>query len=88
MKRRKTTEKPEEIPRVVNACQLICNNIEIRNNEPTDEECKHNRAKCFNSVNHFIFPSFLLIYILYTIFISMSNIIYLFFKKYFRRIYV
>lgn len=75
MKRRKITEKPEEIPRVVNACQLICNNIEIRNNEPTDDECKHNRAKCFNSINHFIFPSFLLIYILYTIFISMSNII-------------
>ena len=66
MKRRKITEKPEEIPRVVNARQLICNNIEIRNNEPTDDECKHNRAKCFNSVNHFIF-SFLSfdIYIIY-----------------------
>ena len=66
MKRRKITEKPEEIPRVVNARQLICNNIEIRNNEPADDECKHNRAKCFNSVNHFIF-SFLSfdIYIIY-----------------------
>ena len=39
MKRRKITEKPEEIPRVVNACQLICNNIEIRNNEKSPEPC-------------------------------------------------
>ena len=83
MKRRKITEKPEEIPRMMNACQLICNNIEIRNNEPTDEEGKHNRAKCFNSVNHFIFPSFLLIYILYIILLNMSNIILFIFLKIF-----
>ena len=83
MKRRKIIEEPEEIPRVMNTCQLIYNNIEIRNNKPTDEENKYKCEKCFNSVNHFIFLSFLLIYILYTILFNMSNIILFIFLKIF-----